>query len=60
MKSWAGRGCSFILIPWLSLYGKVISRAGRSRFGTGIREWLNRVTGVVLIGLGVRLAFEHR
>ena len=49
-----------ILIPWLSLYGLVVSRAGRSRAGTRVREWLNRVTGVVLIGLGVRLAFERR
>jgi threonine/homoserine/homoserine lactone efflux protein len=49
-----------ILIPWLSLYGKVVSRVGQSRAGTQVREWLNRVTGVVLIGLGVRLAFERR
>ena len=49
-----------ILIPWLSLYGVVVSRAGRTRAGTRLREWMNRVTGVVLIGLGVRLAFERR
>jgi threonine/homoserine/homoserine lactone efflux protein len=49
-----------ILIPWLAAYGHLVSRAGRSRFGSGVREWLNRVTGVVLIGLGVRLAFERR
>ena len=48
-----------ILIPWLSLYGHVVSRAGRSRLGTRVREWLKRATGVVLIGLGVRLAFER-
>jgi len=49
-----------ILLPWLSLYGQVVSRAGRSRAGDRVRAWLNRVTGVVLIGLGVRLAFERR
>jgi threonine/homoserine/homoserine lactone efflux protein len=49
-----------ILIPWLAAYGHLVSRAGRSRFGTRVREWLRRVTGVVLIGLGVRLAFERR
>ena len=49
-----------ILIPWLSLYGVVVSRAGRIRAGTRVREWMNRVSGVVLIGLGVRLAFERR
>jgi len=49
-----------MLVPWLSLYGKVISRAGRSRAGARVRGWLNRVTGVVLIGLGVRLAVERR
>jgi RhtB (resistance to homoserine/threonine) family protein len=49
-----------ILVPWLSLYAKVVSHAGQSRFGARVRQWLNRVTGVVLIGFGVRLAFERR
>jgi RhtB (resistance to homoserine/threonine) family protein len=49
-----------MLLSWLSLYGKLISRAGRSQAGAHVREWLNRVTGIVLIGLGVRLAFERR
>jgi len=49
-----------VLLPWLSLYGHVVSRAGRSRAGERVRAWLNRVTGVVMIGLGVRLAFERR
>ncbi len=26
----------------------------------GLRRWLERITGAVLIGLGVRLAFERR
>ena len=49
-----------ILLIWLNLYGYLVSRAGQSRFGTRIREILQGVTGVVLIALGVRLAFEHK
>jgi threonine/homoserine/homoserine lactone efflux protein len=49
-----------ILLSWLNLYGSLVSRAGRSRFGNRIREILQGVTGVVLIALGVRLAFERR
>jgi threonine/homoserine/homoserine lactone efflux protein len=49
-----------ILLIWLNLYGYLVSRAGQSRFGTRIRNILQGVTGVVLIALGVRLAFEHK
>jgi threonine/homoserine/homoserine lactone efflux protein len=49
-----------ILLSWLNLYGSLVSRAGHSRFGTRVREILQGVTGVVLIALGVRLAFEHQ
>ena len=49
-----------ILLSWLNLYGYLISRAGQSRIGTRVREILQGVTGVVLIALGVRLAFEHQ
>jgi len=49
-----------ILLSWLNLYGSLVSRAGQTRFGTRIREILQGVTGVVLIALGVRLAFEHQ
>jgi threonine/homoserine/homoserine lactone efflux protein len=49
-----------ILLSWLNLYGYLVNRAGQSRFGIRIREILNRVTGVVLIALGVRLAWEHQ
>jgi threonine/homoserine/homoserine lactone efflux protein len=49
-----------ILLSWLTLYGYLVSRAGQSRFGTRIREVLQGVTGVVLIVLGVRLAFEQK
>ncbi len=49
-----------ILLSWLNLYGYLVSRAGQSRFGSRVREILQGVTGVVLIALGVRLAFEHQ
>ena len=48
-----------ILLIWLNFYGYLVSRAGQSRFGTRVRESLQAVTGIVLIALGVRLAFEH-
>jgi threonine/homoserine/homoserine lactone efflux protein len=49
-----------ILLGWLNLYGSLVSRAGQSRFGTRVRAILQGVTGVVLIALGVRLAFEQK
>ena len=49
-----------ILLSWLNLYGSLVSRAGQSHFGSRIREILQGVTGVVLLALGVRLAFEQR
>ena len=49
-----------ILLSWLNLYGYLVSRVGQSRFGTRIHEILQGVTGIVLIALGVRLAFEQK
>ncbi len=49
-----------ILLSWLNLYGYLVSRAGQSRFGTRVRDILQGITGVVLIALGVRLAFEQK
>lgn len=49
-----------MLLLWLNLYGALISRAGQSRTGLRLRTAMERVTGVVLIGLGVRLAVEGR
>lgn len=49
-----------ILLLWLNLYVALVSRAGRSRMGVRMRDALGRVTGVVLIALGVRLALERR
>lgn len=49
-----------MLLVWLNVYGTLIDRAGQSRAGARVRKILDRVTGVVLIGLGVRLAVERR
>ena len=49
-----------VLVSWLNLYGYLVSRAGQSRFGSRVRDILQGVTGVVLIALGVQLAFEQK
>jgi threonine/homoserine/homoserine lactone efflux protein len=49
-----------MIVGWLVGYGALVSRVGRSRMGTLVRRWLQRVTGAVLIALGLRLAVERR
>jgi threonine/homoserine/homoserine lactone efflux protein len=49
-----------IVVAWLCGYGYVVSRAGASQVGVRLRKALERVTGTVMVGLGVRLAFERR
>ena len=49
-----------MLLVWLTGYGHVISRLGSSGPGVRVRQALSRVTGLVLIGLGARLALERR
>jgi threonine/homoserine/homoserine lactone efflux protein len=48
-----------ILSAWLTLYGYLVVRTARGRAGDRVRSVLSRVTGLVLIGLGVRLAVER-
>ena len=47
-------------IIWLSAYAYVLSRISAILGRTGVRRWLERVTGGVLIALGARLALERR
>lgn len=47
-------------IAWLSFFAYVVSRIGAALGGAGVRRWLERVTGGVLIALGARLALERR
>ena len=49
-----------MVVAWLCAYGYIVSRAGRSRIGVRVRRSLERVTGIVMIALGARLAFERR
>jgi RhtB (resistance to homoserine/threonine) family protein len=49
-----------ITFTWLTLYATVIAKAGDILRRSGIRRVIEGVTGVVLIGLGVRLAAEQR
>jgi RhtB (resistance to homoserine/threonine) family protein len=49
-----------MLLAWLNLYGYLVSRAGQSRAGGRVRQVMERATGAVLIGLGLRLAVERR
>jgi threonine/homoserine/homoserine lactone efflux protein len=47
-------------MAWLSAYAYVLSRISVVLGRSGVRQWLERVTGGVLIALGVRLALEPR
>lgn len=47
-------------IAWLAAYAYAVARVARAFGGSGLRRWLERVTGAALIGLGVRLALERR
>ena len=47
-------------IAWLTAYAYVLSHVSVVLRRTGARRWLERVTGGVLIALGVRLALERR
>ena len=49
-----------MIVGWLACYGVAVGRVARSRVGGSVRRALERVTGVVLIGLGLRLAVERR
>ena len=49
--------CSSTL-AWLALYAAVVARAGALLSRTRIRRTLDRVTGCVLVALGVRVAVE--
>lgn len=46
-------------LVWLSFYAVVVARLG-SAIRPRAQRWLDRLTGTVLIGLGVRLATERR
>ena len=45
---------------WLSAYAYVLARMSAFFQRRGVRRWLERITGTVLVGLGARLALERR
>jgi threonine/homoserine/homoserine lactone efflux protein len=51
--------CSMTLV-WLTGYAFAVAKAGDVLRRSKIRRWMEGVTGVVLVTLGLRLASEHR
>lgn len=47
-------------IAWLTAYAYALTRISALLGGAGVRRWLERFTGGVLIALGARLALERR
>ena len=47
-------------VIWLTFYAHVIARAHRTLTRSDVKRWLEGATGVVLIGLGLRVATEPR
>lgn len=54
-------GVTFALIGllWLLCYGSFVSRARQLITAPRVRQWMERATGVVLLGFGARLAAER-
>ncbi|HSP20482.1 MAG TPA: LysE family translocator, partial [Myxococcaceae bacterium] len=54
-------GSTFALIgwTWMIVYGLLVARVRDIITAPGVRQWMDRVTGTVLIGLGARLAFDR-
>ena len=57
-----GLGTVFAVMTfiWLALYATVLARAGDFLRRPSIRRVIEGVTGMLLIGLGIRIATEHR
>jgi RhtB (resistance to homoserine/threonine) family protein len=49
-----------LTLAWLAAYGVVVGHASAFIRRPLVRKSLDRFTGVVLVGFGIRLAFEHR
>jgi len=44
---------------WMNVYGLFVTRLRDVITTPGVRQWMQRVTGVVLLGFGARLALER-
>jgi len=61
VRSLAFAGAHGIMgVAWLTAYAYVLSRISVVLGRSGVRRWLERVTGGVLVALGLRLALERR
>jgi RhtB (resistance to homoserine/threonine) family protein len=49
-----------LTLAWLTLYAVVIGRGSSFLRRPRVRLWLDRFTGVVFVGFGIRLALEKR
>jgi len=54
-------GVTFAVIGWLwmNLYGLFVTRLRHVITAPLVRQWMQRATGVVLLGFGARLALER-
>jgi threonine/homoserine/homoserine lactone efflux protein len=54
-------GVTFSVIGWLwmNVYGLFVTRLRQVITASRVRQWMQRVTGVVLLGFGARLALER-
>ena len=54
-------GVTFAIIgwTWLNVYGLFVTRMRAIITAPRVRQWMERVTGVVLLGFGARLAVER-
>src|SRR5439155_24917387 len=54
-------GVTFAVIGWLwmNLYGFFVTRLRAVITAPNVRRWMERVTGVVLLGFGARLALDR-
>ncbi len=48
-----------MVVAWLAFFGHLVVTA-RARLGKSVQQAMQALTGVVLVGLGVRLALERR
>ncbi|MGH2884399.1 MAG: LysE family translocator [Solirubrobacteraceae bacterium] len=55
-------GAVFVImtVVWLSAYCMIAARAAKTLQRPRVKAAMDRVTGIVLIALGLRLAIEHR
>ena len=57
---WLGVVFATMTFIWLTLYAAFVAKAGDFLRRSGVRRTLEGITGTMLIGLGIRLAAEHR